>query len=94
MSRYDNATWADLARDAYAVQDACNLSGVVHSFSQAITRVRALLEQDGKGGTDNVNQHPVCVLWADKIGQLAGHQAIGGPAIDAAYDWYRAQVNG
>jgi len=92
MSRYENATWADLARDAYAVQDACNLSGVVHSFAEVIARVRALLEQEGKGGTDSVNQHPICVLWADKIGHLTGHQACGGPVIGAAYHWYWTQV--
>ena len=92
MSRYENASWADLAREAYAVQDACNLSGVVHAFSQVVTRVRALLETEGKGGTDNVNRHPVCIMFADKIGHLTGHQAIGGQVIDAAYDWYHAQV--
>jgi hypothetical protein len=92
MSRYENASWVDLARDAYNVQNACNLSGVIHSFAHVIVRVRTLLESEGKGGTDAVNQHPVCVMYADKIGHLTGHQAVGGPAIEAAYDWYRAQV--
>jgi len=33
------------------------------------------------------------MVWAaDKIGHLTGHQAIGGQVIDAAYDWYHAQV--
>jgi hypothetical protein len=80
----DERTIAELAKEAIAVQDACNLSGVVHGFSRAITRLRTLLEAQGKGGTDNVNRHPICVLWADKIADLAGREF--SPAYSAARD--------
>lgn len=72
----DTRTMTDLAKEALQVQDACNLSGVVHSFSRAITRLRALLEAEGKGGTDAVNRHPICSLWADKISTLTGSSGI------------------
>lgn len=83
----DTRTMADLAREAIQVQDACNLSGVVHSFSRAITRLRALLEAQGKGGTDAVNTHPICWLWSDKIASLTGSQ-LGG--VSEMCDAYRA----
>ena len=76
---------ADLAREALQVQDACNLSGVVHSFSRAITRLRALLEAEGKGGTLAVNMHPVCWLWSDKIASLTGSQLGAMSEMTAAY---------
>ncbi len=82
----DTRTMVDLAREALQVQDACNLSGVVHSFSRAITRLRVLLEAEGKGGTDNVNTHPVCVLWADKIASLTERDGHTQRAYDACHD--------
>lgn len=66
----DKRTLADLAREALNVQDACNLSGVVLGFGRSVLRLRALLEAEGTISTDKVNQHPVCVLWADKIESL------------------------
>lgn len=77
----DTRTIADLAREAIQVQDACNLSGVVHSFSRSITRLRALLEAQGNGGTQAVNRHPICQLWSDKIADLSGSPS----AFSAAY---------
>lgn len=62
---------ADLANEAIRVQDACNLSGVVLGFGRAVCRLRALLEAEGRGSTEDVNTHPICVLWADKIADLA-----------------------
>lgn len=67
-------TLAQLAREALLVQDACNLSGVVHGFSRAIGELRPLLEASGQGGTHSINRHPICQLWADKISSLAGTQ--------------------
>ncbi len=65
-------TIQQLAKDALNVQNASNLSGVVHSFSQAFTDLRALYP--GKG-TDWFNQHPIVKLWSDKVGHLAGTQS-------------------
>jgi hypothetical protein len=61
-----------LAQQALDVQDACNLSGVVHAFSAAVTDVRAHLRAEGNESTDRVNTHPVCVLFASKIASLTG----------------------
>lgn len=67
----DTRTMADLANEAIRVQDACNLSGVVHSFSRSISRLRVLLREQGRESTEDVNTHPICQLWADKIASLA-----------------------
>ncbi len=61
------ATLKDLAKSALNVQDACNLTGVVHSFSKILTELRAL-EPDK--GTDYFNRHPISVLFSSKIASL------------------------
>lgn len=83
-SKSEEESWAELAREALQVQDACNLSGVVISFARVVPRVRALLEEDARRvGTEEalrgltttaVNRHPICQLWADKIASLTGTQ--------------------
>jgi len=62
-------TLSQLAQDALNVQDACNLSGVVHGFSRAMTELREALPQ---AGTDEINNHPISVMWASKIASLTG----------------------
>lgn len=79
--------WKKLAKGALDIQDACNLSGVVISFSKVIIEVRRLLEAEGKLSTDEVNNHPVCVLYADKIAHLTGTQYIGHGKVMWAYKW-------
>jgi len=59
--------------EAVAVQDACNLSGVVKSFATILDKVWEEVRAN-EGGTVDVNHHPVCILFADKITQLAGIQ--------------------
>ena len=44
----------ELAQEALDVQDACNLSGVVHGWSRSISELRANL---GGAGTDDINNH-------------------------------------
>lgn len=61
----------ELAQEALDVQDACNLSGVVHGWSRSIRRLRALLPG---AGTDALNAHCVNVLWSDKCASLTGAQ--------------------
>lgn len=84
-----NKTMKELAREALAVQDACNLSGVVHGFSRAITNLRELLPN---AGTDAINHHPVCLLWADKIAHLTGTQDLGNSDVMKAYSWAHDEV--
>lgn len=72
-----------LAQDSLDVQNASNLSGVVHSFSRAMTDLRECLPGIG---TTALNTHPICVLWADKIAHLTGTQTFGNDAVSDAYD--------
>ena len=57
--------------DALQVQDACNLSGVVRSMCGAMSDLWAMARALGKG-TDWVNNHPICRLYASKIAHLTG----------------------
>ena len=55
--------------NALTVQSASNLSGVVHSFSEILTRLVKEAQEQGKG-TDWINTHPICVLFAEQIAHL------------------------
>jgi hypothetical protein len=72
---------------AISVQDACNLSGVVHSFSQVMSAVWKEAERTQKG-TDWVNTHPITLMFVSKICDLSRYtygaeQANFGKAYDA-----------
>ncbi len=56
-------------KDAILVQDACNLSGIVLSFVSVLKKIRA---EPGCTGTEWINQHPISVMYADKIRSLTG----------------------
>lgn len=58
---------------ALQVQDACNLSGVVHSFSRVMAKIWVEAHKLGKG-TEWANTHPIAVLYADKVAHLTGTQ--------------------
>lgn len=62
-------TIQEAAKTSIVVQDACNLSGVVHAFSEAISAVRDEAYKIGEG-TDWINSHPICILFSDKISSL------------------------
>jgi len=79
----DKRTLRDLAIEALLVQDACNLSGVVHGFSRAIQRLRELLPD---AGTTEINQHPISQIWADKIASLTRTQ-LNNSWAPAAYSY-------
>jgi hypothetical protein len=72
-------------QQALDVQNACNLSGVLHSFNAVIDDVWAEAHEVGKG-TDYVNTHPLVRLWVDKLAHLSGIQGMQGysPAGEAA----------
>lgn len=86
-------SWKELAQEVLDCQDACNLSGIVKSFANVVAEVRARLESENKGGTDNVNEHPVCQLWADKIAHLTNTQTYGNEQVRRAYDWAYDKTN-
>ncbi len=96
MDPSDKRSMQDLVKNALGVQDACNLSGVVHDFSRDISRLRALLEAQAEHGqrfsTDRVNRHPVCVLYSSKIAALSGSEV---PInFVTAYDWCKKASEG
>lgn len=74
-------TLKQLANDALAVQDACNLSGVVHSFSRAMSDLRDVVPGEG---TAFYNRHPVAVLYANKIADMTGCESLAN--FSAAFD--------
>jgi hypothetical protein len=80
--------WADLA---ISVQDAVNLSGVVYSFSQLLSELR---QQAPDKGTDWYNQHPLSVMFADKVAHLTGVQSLGSTTFRVSYDWCKQTVSG
>jgi hypothetical protein len=76
-------TIKDLAREALAVQGACNLSGVVHSFSQAMTELREIARAEGWESTEKLNTHPVAIMYSSKIASLTNSD----DKFREAYSW-------
>lgn len=82
--------WHEMAKEALAVQDACNLVAVVDSFHTIVKEVKARLESEGKGGTEAVWQHPICILFSSKISSLTASES---PTIFyRAYEWAKSQT--
>jgi hypothetical protein len=65
--RADAATIA-LAKEALAIQDACNLCGLAQRFAKVNSE---LIGHAQCTGTTWRNQHPVIKLWIDKFQHLA-----------------------
>lgn len=61
-------TLKDLAEEAIVVQDACNLSGVIHSWSESIRELRRLKPELDTVG---INTHPINQLFAYKVWDLS-----------------------
>ena len=76
-------------QDAYQVQDAVNLCAVVRSFAEMMSKI--LDESRARHqGTDWANQHPIAVLFSDKIASLTRTQFDTSRVFDA-YDAQRAK---
>jgi len=58
--------------EALHAQKACNLAGIVHSFSDAMKVLCDHAREHGYG-TDWINRHPICRLYAEQISHLAGN---------------------
>lgn len=82
----DTRTLAQLAQEALDIQNACNLTGLVHGFSRSLRRLRDL-EPDK--GTDYYNQHPIVLLWVDKLQDLS--RSTTAKVFDA-YQWCEDQA--
>jgi hypothetical protein len=64
-------TIAEEAQTALDVQNAVNLSGVVHSLSRTMSTLWNEANRIGEG-TEWVNSHPIVRLYLDKLQSLAG----------------------
>lgn len=69
---------ADVAREAIQIQDACNLSGVAHSFLDAIATIR-----NSASGTREVNTHAIVTLYVSKFASLNGTDCLCSDCMDA-----------
>jgi hypothetical protein len=79
-------TMKDLAKEALDIQSACNLSGIVHSFSRALVDLREIARAEKWECT--VNRHHVAVLFADKIAALTSPgSSLNGTEFTYAYNW-------
>ena len=78
----------ELADEVLGALNACNLSGVVHSFSKACTSLWNIAHHEDHG-TDWVNTHPICILYSSKVAGLTGREDLSTEAVDrfsVAYD--------
>lgn len=86
----DTRTLTELTREALAVQDGVNLSGIVYSFAKSIARLREIARAEGWEGTDKINRHPICLLFSSKIASLTYSDS--SKEFSAVYEWAKEQV--
>jgi hypothetical protein len=61
-----------LAQEAIDIQDACNLLGLSKGFAKAMQELKDELERLKQyTGTDQINTHPITVLWTNKLSNLS-----------------------
>jgi len=84
-------TLAQLAKEALIVQDAVNLSGVAQSFASVMIELA-----DHTNGTRERNEHPIAVLFIDKMADLANLRFTTSydysEAYSKAYQWAEEQA--
>lgn len=78
----DTRTIRQLAAEAMAIQNACNLCGLSQAFGRAMSRLLTL-----ESSTAKVNTHVITRVWLDKLCSLSGvHFGSDGWALDAYRD--------
>lgn len=84
-------TMKELASEVIQVQnDLLKIEEVANKFNNAMTDMRALADMEGWFSRRNINQHPICILYADKMASLTGINLFDfeiNKKISAAYDW-------
>lgn len=78
-------TLQDAANRALNAQDAVNLSGVVHTFSEVLTEALWPEAHRLSLGTAWVNTHPITRLFVAKLTELSGLEAAYSLNIEAEY---------
>ena len=76
-------TLKQLAQEAIDVQDACNLSGVVHGWHRAMEDLFTIFRDTN---TYDRNTHPINQLWASKCHDLARMGMSDYEQFSKAYD--------
>jgi hypothetical protein len=71
---------------AFESQCACNLSGITHWFDKVISKIWDEA-QSRKKGTDWVNQHPICRLFAEQMAYLSSGQGCSASNYYQATDY-------
>ena len=84
-------TLQEHAKLAWEVQDACNASGVAHALVRWFSDFESATDT---ANTDARNQHPITVLYVDKLAHLAGCQSLGHNRITKAYTEVRKLAQG
>lgn len=74
------------AQKALDVQDACNLSGVAHTFDKVVTAVFEESQRAGQG-TNWRNTHPIVTMFLLKMSELNGC----GSTLHESYDKAEAE---
>jgi hypothetical protein len=74
--------WAVTTLDA---QSGCNMSGLVAAFQRMIVDLQGVSHQTGRG-TDWLNQHPLVLVFIDKLRDLSSNHSEAG-RVEAAFDW-------
>lgn len=83
----------NMYQDALDVQDACTLSGVVKSLAGHMDAIWAEVRAEGKG-TDEVNSHPVVIMFLAQMLHLATRESISPDAYFKADAICRQKVQG
>lgn len=80
-------------KEALNIQDACNLSGVVHAFSRMINKIWDEARKLNKG-TEWVNNHPIAILFTEKCAHLSTGEILTGEKINEAWKECERKSNG
>ena len=76
-------TTANDYQSAIDSQSACNLSGIVRSLAEITDRICEEARANGQG-TDYVNRHPICRLFAEQIMHLTSGTSSAGTSYGEA----------
>jgi hypothetical protein len=69
-------TLKQAAETVILVQNGCNLSGILQSFTEVVMETLWPAAREQGKGTDWVNQHPICTLFLDKLASLNRSQCL------------------
>lgn len=91
---HDTPEWTRLFHEVWAAIGARNLSGIIYDWPRWLDLIWDECRRSKGGGTDWTNEHPINVVLADKLAQLATDSAtpITHELLDTAYEWLADHV--